>query len=74
MMVVPVESGLFLTIAKVAIIIGFTIYIIFALVVVKQVELMISTLEVPFEKQVRHLSLVHLLFAVIVLVVAILIL
>ena len=74
MMVSPVASDLVLTIAKVAVIIGLAIYIVFALVIVKQVELMNSTLEVPFEKPVRYLSLMHLLFAATVLIVAILIL
>ena len=74
MMVSPVASGLVLTIAKAAVIVGLAVYIIFALVVVKQVELMNSTLEVPFEKHVRYLSLIHLLFAATVLIIAILIL
>ena len=74
MMVSPAASDLVLTIAKAAVIIGLAVYIIFALVVVKQVELMNSTLEVPFEKPVRFLSLMHLLFAATVLIIAILIL
>ncbi len=61
-------------IIKIFIIIFLSIYIIFALVVVRQVQLMTKTLEVGFENQLKFLSLVHLMAAVGVLIFAILIL
>lgn len=61
-------------IIKIFIIIFLTIYIIFALVVMRQVQLMTKTLEVGFENQLKFLSFVHLIAAIGVLVFAILIL
>jgi len=61
-------------IIKIFIIIFLSIYIIFALVVVRQVQLMTKTLEVGFENQLKFLSLVHLMAAVGVLIFAIVIL
>lgn len=50
------------------------IYIIFAFVIVRQVQLMTQTLEVGFEKQLKFLAILHFLFAIAVLVFSILIL
>lgn len=50
------------------------LYIIFAVVVVRQVQLMTDTLEVGFEWQLRIISFVHLLFAIGVLIFAVLVL
>jgi hypothetical protein len=61
-------------IIKIFIIIFLSIYIIFSLVVVRQVQLMTKTLEVGFENQLKFLSLVHLMAAVGVLIFAIVIL
>ncbi|HJY98418.1 MAG TPA: DUF5657 family protein [Patescibacteria group bacterium] len=49
-------------------------YLIFALVVVKQVRLMTATLQLGFEGFVKFLALAHLIFAVIVFVAALVIL
>ena len=49
-------------------------YLIFALVVVKQVRLMTDTLQLGFEQFVKFLALAHLIFAVIVFVAALVIL
>ena len=62
------------SVVKVLILIFLLIYIVFAFVVVKQVKLMIITLEVGFENQLKLLSIIHLLFAIAVLVLAIIIL
>lgn len=56
------------TIIKIFVIIFLFIYVIFSLVVIKQVSLMAQTLEVGFEKQLKFLSFLHFLFAVGVLV------
>lgn len=61
-------------IIKIFIIIFLSIYIIFALVVVRQVQLMTKTLQVGFEGQLKFLSIMHLMAAVGVLIFAILIL
>jgi len=61
-------------ILKVFILIFLSLYIIFALVIVKQVQLMISTVKVGFENQLRFLSFTHLLFAIGVLIFALMIL
>ncbi|MEK7472489.1 MAG: DUF5657 family protein [Patescibacteria group bacterium] len=62
------------SIIKVLILVFLLIYIIFAFVVVKQVKLMTVTLEVGFENQLKLLSIIHLLFAIAVLVFAIIVL
>jgi hypothetical protein len=61
-------------IAKFVSIIGMIIYLIFSLVVVRQVQLMTDTLQVPHERFVRILSFAHFLFAAGVLILAYLIL
>ena len=62
------------TIAKGAVVVFCLLYIVFALVVLRQARLMTETLEVGFEKQIKFLALAHLLFAVVVLVLALIIL
>ena len=61
-------------IVKILVLILLGIYIIFAFVLVRQVQLMTTTLEVGFEGQLRFLSFIHLLFAIGVLVFSIIIL
>ncbi len=61
-------------IVKILILILLTLYLIFALVVVRQVRLMTDTLQVGFELPVRILSYIHLIFAVLVFLSAIIIL
>ena len=61
-------------IAKILFLIAIFVYIIFAGVVVKQVSLMIDTLEVGFETPIRLFAWGHFLFAVGILILAILIL
>ena len=69
-----IGSFSFLPILKIFALIGLGIYIVFALVLVRQVQLMTDTLEVGFEKPIRFLSFVHLLFAVAVFVLALIVL
>ena len=59
---------------KIIVIILLGIYIVFAYVIVRQVQLMTDTLAVGFEKQLKFLSLLHFLFAIGVLIFSIIIL
>lgn len=71
---VPIIGISIWPIVKILILILMTIYLVFAFVVVRQVQLMTDTLEVGFESQLRLLSFIHLLFAIAVLIFSILIL
>ena len=62
------------TIAKFFVLIALVVYIVFAIVVVRQVNLMTDTLEVGFENEVKALSVVHLIVALGVFVLALIIL
>ena len=59
---------------KIFVVIAIFLYIAFALVVVRQVQLMVDTLEVGFERPLKFLSVMHLLFAISVLIFALIIL
>lgn len=61
-------------IVKICVLIILFLYIIFAYVVVRQVKLMTDTLEVGFESQLKFFSLIHLFFAIGVLIFAFIIL
>lgn len=61
-------------VAKIFAIFGLFIYLVFALVVVRQVKLMTDTLEVGFEFPIRILAYAHLIFAFLVLLAAFVIL
>jgi len=59
---------------KIFVLVSLSLYIIFAIVVIRQVQLMTDTLEVGFETQLRIASYIHFLFAVSVLIFAFIIL
>ncbi len=61
-------------IVKILVIILLGIYIVFAYVIVRQVQLMTDTLVIGFEKQLKFLAFIHFLFAIAVLIFSILIL
>ncbi len=61
-------------IAKVFVALALVLYVIFGLVVVRQVQLMIDTLEVGFETFVRMLAIGHLIFSIVVFALALIIL
>lgn len=61
-------------IAKIFVLIALGLYIVFAGVVVKQVGLMIKTIEVGFEAPIKMVAWGHLFFAVGIFVLAIIIL
>jgi len=59
---------------KIFILIFLIIYAIFAFVIIRQVGLMTDTVQVGFEKQLKILSFAHFLFAIAVLIFAMIIL
>lgn len=59
---------------KIAILILLALYLVFALVVVRQTKLMTDTLQLGFEFPVRLLAYVHLAFAIFVFLTALIIL
>jgi len=61
-------------IVKIFAILAFLIYLLFALVIVRQVRLMTETIQVGFETPLKFLSYVHLTFAGVVLLLALIIL
>lgn len=60
--------------AKVGIVVLLGMYLIFALIVIRQVKLMTDTLQLGFESTLRVLAYAHLVFAVLVMLTAIIIL
>jgi len=62
------------TVAKLFLLFALGLYVIFALVIVRQVKLMTDTLAVGFETLVKTLAKVHLIFSIIVFVLALIIL
>jgi len=61
-------------VVKIFAILAFLIYLLFALVIVRQVRLMTETIQVGFETPLKFLSYVHLTFAGVVLLLALIIL
>jgi hypothetical protein len=57
-------------VAKIAVILLMGLYLVFATVIVRQVHLMTKTLEIGLESPLRLVALLHLIFAVIVFLVA----
>lgn len=58
----------FWSIIKIFILIFLGIYVVFSLVIIKQISLMATTIEIGFEKQLKLLGYLHFLFAVGVLI------
>jgi hypothetical protein len=61
-------------VVKVMFLVALAVYLLFAIVVVRQVQLMTDTLEVGFETPVRLIAIIHLGVAVGVFVLALVIL
>jgi len=49
---------------KAAFLLGLLIYVVFAVVVVRQVKIMMETLDIGFEKPIQTLAYLHLLVSV----------
>lgn len=71
---IPIIGISVLAVVKIAAMILLGLYLVFAIVVVRQVQLMTDTLQVGFELAVRILSYAHLVFAVLVFLVALILL
>lgn len=63
-------SGVWI-IVKIFFIIGLSVYSIFALVIVRQVQIMSTTVKLSFELPIKVLAVIHLIFALSLLVFAI---
>lgn len=73
-MIVPVSGVTIWAVIKIFLIILLSLYLVFAYVIIRQVQLMTSTLEVGFESQIRFIAFAHFIFAAIVLIFSIIIL
>ncbi len=58
-------------VVKIFFIVGLSVYLIFALVVVRQVQIMSQTVKLSFELPIKIIGIIHLLFALLLLVFAI---
>jgi hypothetical protein len=74
MQTLPLTNIAIWPIVKIFFLFGLGLYIIFALVVVRQVQLMTKTIHMSFEIPVKFLVGVHFLFAVAVFLLALVIL
>ena len=71
-MLVPINTIINIwAIIKIFAIVGLSVYLIFALVVVRQIEIMSQTVKLNFELPIKTLGIIHLLFALGLLVFAI---
>ncbi len=70
----PITTLSIWLIVKIFFLIGLGVYLIFALVVLKQVSIMTETLDIGFELPIKLLSWLHLLFAIGVFVFALIVL
>lgn len=61
-------------VVKIFVMLALAIYIVFALVVLKQISLMISTVEMGFSLPIRLIGWAHLLFAIGIFILALIIL
>lgn len=71
---IPILNVSVWEIIRILFLIGIGVYVVFALVVVRQVQLMTDTIRVGFETPIRLIALIHLLVACGVFVLALLIL
>lgn len=71
---IPIIGIQIWVIVKILAIILLGMYLVFSLVLVRQVKLMTDTIQLGFERTVRGLAFAHLAFAVMVLLAAIIIL
>jgi len=68
------SEGTLFFIIKIGIILFLVIYVIFAATIVKQVRIMVETLSTGFETQIKIAVFLHFLFALLVLILAVIIL
>lgn len=73
-MIIPIWGVSIWLVVKILVLILLAMYLVFALVIVRQVQLMTDTLQLGFEFPVKVLSFVHLIFAIFVFLSALIIL
>ena len=73
-MINPVFGISILLVVKIAALILLGMYLVFALIVVRQIKLMTSTLSLGFEAPITIFGYIHLAFAILVFLVALIIL
>jgi len=71
---IPIVGTSLWFIAKVFVLVAIAIYFVFAVVIIKQVNLMINTISIGFEIPIKMIAWAHLLFAIGIFVLAIIIL
>lgn len=67
-------AGIFWLVIKAFTLLGFAIYIVFSIVIVRQERLMSAVIEEGFEPVIKSLALIHLLASIALFVVAIILL
>ena len=72
--VLPILGVVAFLISKVLVLFALVLYAIFAFVVLRQIQLMTDTLEVGFEAPIRLLGISHLIFSLVIFVLALIIL
>jgi hypothetical protein len=61
-------------VAKICVLLGLVIYLIFALVIIRQTGLMTDTVDVGFEAPIKFIAWAHFLFAIGIFILALMIL
>jgi hypothetical protein len=74
MEILPIVGFSIWLVVKIFVVVALGIYLIFALVVVRQVRLMIDTVKIGFEMALTVMAYSHLILAVLILILAIAIL
>lgn len=67
------ETGV-MSVLNIAVLAFLVLYVLFAVVVIKQVKLMSETLELELDQYIEIASYIHLTFAILVLILALIIL
>lgn len=61
-------------VVKIFFVIGLLVYFIFSLVIVRQIEIMTQTVKLEFELPIKILGILHLIFALVLLIFALIVL
>lgn len=68
----PTHITIIWSVVKIFFIVGLSVYLIFALVIMRQIQIMSETVKLQFELPIKILGLAHFLFALSLLVFSIL--
>ncbi len=72
--IIPIIGISVWLVVKIFVLVALAIYLVFAMVVVRQVQLMTQTIKVGFEMPLKTLAYGHLVFALFVLLAALIVL